>query len=243
MGGVGKTPFVLWLAGELRTRGIRPGILIRGYGRRAKAPLALPAGAAAPVEQTGDEAQLYLRSGAAAVGIGADRLETAKLLESHVDVFLLDDGFQHWALERDMDIVLVDPLDPNAGGGVFPAGFLREGPAALSRADWIVTPEKIALNPPPPGRYSAFCGIGNPASFRRTLELAGVEVAEWRTFSDHHSYTLEDLDGLPEPLITTEKDAVNLPPELRKNVYVLRIGLQVPDAEKVVVDVIRRISG
>jgi len=243
MGGVGKTPFVLWLAEELRARGIRPGILMRGYGRRAAVPLALPAGAAAPVAQTGDEAQLYLQSGAAAIGVGADRVKTAKMLESDVDVFLLDDGFQHWALERDMDIVLLDALDPNAGGGVFPAGYLREGPAALTRADLVVTPEKIALNPPPPGRYSAFCGIGNPASFRRTLELAGVEITEWRTFSDHHSYTVKDLYDLSEPMITTEKDAVKLPVDLRKKVHVLRIGLQVPDAEKIVDDVIRRISG
>ena len=107
----------------------------------------------------------------------------------------------------------------------------------------MVTPEKIALNPPPPGRYSAFCGIGNPASFRRTLELAGVEITEWRTFSDHHSYTVKDLYDLSEPMITTEKDAVKLPVDLRKKVHVLRIGLQVPDAEKIVDDVIRRISG
>lgn len=230
MGGVGKTPFVLWLAEWLKGQGVRVGILTRGYQRKGKSPVAFGPGDLAPIELTGDEAQIYLKSGVASVGIGADRYLTAKLIEKDVDVFLLDDGFQHWALDRDLDIVLIDPLDPHAGGGVFPAGWLREDFAALERADVVLRPEKKLLNPPPPGRYSAFCGIGNPMSFRQSLESVGIELSEFRVFPDHHRYTLEDLDGLEGPLLTTEKDAMNLPPNAPV-VRVLKVELVMQDIE------------
>lgn len=224
MGGVGKTPLVLWLARQLRQRGHRVGILTRGYGRQNSSPAAFAPGEQAPTALTGDEAQLFIRSGLAHVGVGANRALTARLIEDDVDVFLLDDGFQHWALRRDFDIVLLDPLDPRAGGGVFPAGLLRESTTALDRADAVVTVRKQALNPPPPGRYTAFCGIGNPGSFFATLRECGVEPALTRIFPDHHAYRLEDLQSLPGPLITTEKDAANLPAGAPE-VYVLKIDI------------------
>jgi 3-deoxy-D-manno-octulosonic-acid transferase len=224
MGGVGKTPLVLWLARELRQRGHRVGILTRGYGRQDRSPAAFAPGDPAPARVTGDEAQLFLKSGLAHVGVGPNRAVTARLIEREVDVFLLDDGFQHWALERDFDIVLLDPLDPFAGGGVFPAGLLREPMASLQRAGAVVTVRKAAVNPPPPGRYTAFCGIGNPGSFFATLRECGVEVARTQVFPDHHAYRLEELGALRGPLITTEKDAANLPPGAPE-VYVLKIDI------------------
>lgn len=233
MGGVGKTPFILWLSERLHKQGIRVGILTRGYQRKEKIPLAYVPGESAPVELTGDEAQLYLRAGLASVGIGADRFLTAKLLEKDVDVFLLDDGFQHWKLHRDLNIVLIDPLDPYAGGGVFPAGLLREGFDSLKRADLVIYPEKRAVDPPLPGRYSAFCGIGNPHSFRQTLEAAGVELDEFRIFPDHHRYSLSDFKGLNSPLLTTSKDAANLP-QGAPGVRVVNVSLVIPEEEKVI---------
>lgn len=233
MGGSGKTPTVLWLAGELHARGLRPGILTRGYRRPDRQPAAFEPGETAPVEITGDEAQLFLRSGVAAVGIGADRFLSGKLLEKKVDVFLLDDGFQHWALERDLDIVVMDAYDPHAGGGVFPAGWLREGPGALRRAGFVVVPRKVVLQAPPPGRYSAFCGLGNPCSFRRTLASTGIELKQWREFPDHHAYRVEDLADLEPPLVTTEKDAVNLPPGAPP-VEIVRIGVDIPEGRQIV---------
>jgi 3-deoxy-D-manno-octulosonic-acid transferase len=232
MGGSGKTPMVLWLAEQLQARGIRPAILTRGYRRRDRQPAAYEPGENAPVDLTGDEAQLFLKSGTAAVGIGADRYLSGKLLEKKVDLFLLDDGFQHWALRRDLDIVVLDPYDPHAGGGVFPSGWLREGPDALARADFVVTPRKIVRSAPAPGRYSAFCGLGNPSSFRRTLASLGIEVAAWREFPDHHPYRPEDLQGLEPPLITTEKDSVNLPPGAPP-VEIVRIGLEVDGGDEI----------
>lgn len=228
MGGAGKTPFVLRLAEVLAGRGHRVGILTRGYGGREKAPIAYPPGERAPVELTGDEAQLFLRAGHAWVGIGADRYLTGRLIEKHVDLYLLDDGFQHWALDREIDLVLLDELDPWAGGGVFPAGLLREGPEALARATRVVRPRKVAVDSPPPGRYSAFCGIANPASFWRTLRECGIEIEEWREFPDHHRYTAEDLAGLKPPIATTAKDFANLPPGAPP-VHVVEIKMEIPD--------------
>ena len=141
MGGSGKTPFVLWLAERLRDAGCQPGILTRGYRRRVpERRTILEAGATEQVARTGDEAQILLRSGVAPLGIGADRFAAGRALEDrfHPDVIILDDGFQHGRLFRDLDVVLVDALDPFGGGDVFPLGRLREGPPALARADVFV---------------------------------------------------------------------------------------------------------
>ena len=142
LGGSGKTPFTTYLAGQLKERGFLPAILTRGYRRRSPASsLVIAPGAKIPTAFTGDEAQIFLRAGVAPVGIGASRYETAQLLLSRfpeTDVFLLDDGFQHARLQRDVDIVLIDALDPFGREEVFPAGRLREPLSALRRADVFV---------------------------------------------------------------------------------------------------------
>jgi 3-deoxy-D-manno-octulosonic-acid transferase len=141
VGGTGKTPMVLHLARRLKEAGWNPGILTRGYGRHSLLPhQAVAAGAHLPVSQSGDEPQLFLRAGVAPVGIGADRWRVGQLLEREfgVDVVVLDDGFQHARLERRLDIVLVDALDPFGGGYPLPLGRLREPLAGLSRADIFV---------------------------------------------------------------------------------------------------------
>jgi 3-deoxy-D-manno-octulosonic-acid transferase len=141
VGGSGKTPFVNYLAGVLRARGMQPAILTRGYHRRSSATsLVFGAGADVPPAVTGDEAQIFLHAGTAALGIGADRFEAASLLLKHLpaDVFLLDDGFQHAALARDVDIVLIDGLDPFGQYATVPVGRLREPLSALARATVFV---------------------------------------------------------------------------------------------------------
>jgi tetraacyldisaccharide 4'-kinase len=141
VGGTGKTPMVLHLTRRLKEAGWNPGILTRGYGRHSLDPQqALAAGAHVPVSQSGDEPQLFLRAGVAPVGIGADRWRVGQLLEREfgVDVVLLDDGFQHVRLDRRLDIVLVDALDPFGGGYPLPLGRLREPMAGLFRADIFV---------------------------------------------------------------------------------------------------------
>jgi len=141
MGGTGKTPCVLRVAELLKSRGEAPGILTRGYGRVSPDKiLTLEAGAHFPAERTGDEPQIFLRSGIAPVGIGADRYRAGMLLRDYfgVKTLVLDDGFQHVQLARDVDIVLIDALDPLGGGGVFPLGRLREPFSAIARADVVL---------------------------------------------------------------------------------------------------------
>jgi tetraacyldisaccharide 4'-kinase len=141
MGGAGKTPMVDHLAERLSEAGRHPAILTRGYRRRSiETSILVEAGETAPVSFTGDEAQIFVQSGYAHSGIGRDRFVTGRLLEEKYrpDVFLLDDGFQHTRLRRDLDLVLIDALNPFGGGAVFPLGNLREPMSALSRASAFV---------------------------------------------------------------------------------------------------------
>ena len=232
---------------------------------------------------TGDEPQIFLHSGIAPVGIGADRYAAGAALirKFGCDTLILDDGFQHAALARDLDIVLIDALNPLAGGGVFPLGRLREPFSAIARADivlitrsefsdlvpaieraavgqsnsrapifrarirpcaWVnaATGESYPPDRPPFRRVVAFCGLGNPQSFRRTLNQLGIEPAVWEEFADHHRYRLHELKRLKygleqagaDALATTEKDAVNLP-EIAETlpIYYLRIGMEIEHEE------------
>ncbi|MFN7996459.1 MAG: tetraacyldisaccharide 4'-kinase [Bryobacteraceae bacterium] len=140
-GGTGKTPMVLFTAARLKNTGWKPGILTRGYGRQSPHKHeALPAGGSLPPERSGDEPQIFLRSGVAPVGIGPDRFSLGHLLQRDfgVNVLVLDDGFQHVRLDRRIDVVLIDSLNPFGGGYPLPLGRLREPLGGLSRADLFV---------------------------------------------------------------------------------------------------------
>lgn len=286
MGGVGKSPMAAHLAKRLREAGRNPAILTRGYRRRSADPVViLERGDSAPATLTGDEAQIFLRAGDAHVGIGKNRYLVGVSMERQLrpDIFLLDDGFQHEKLARKHDIVLIDALDPLAGG-VFPLGERRERMEALRRATILVvtrsepgvpiTGLEMLLRPynteAPIFRswvrplewvdagtgetrpaselglqcVGAFCGLGNPRSFWKTLEGSGLDVAFRWAFGDHHSYSPGELQRLShqaasagaEALVTTEKDFLNLfegaaavvaPLKL----YWLRIGIEIENEE------------
>ena len=263
MGGAGKTPVVAHLAERLSACGKSPAILTRGYKRDANQTAIVARGESAANSLTGDEAQIFLNRGVAHLGIGADRYSAGRRLEDklHPGVFLLDDGFQHFRLKRDQDIVLVDALNPLAGG-VFPLGRLREPFANIGRATIVLitrlepgqnsagiealvrrfnktapifrcftTPREWARFSGPEiskpfARVGAFCGLGSPDSFWRTLAQLSLEVAFREAFRDHHPYSPTELSRLlarahaerVEALVTTEKDIVNL----RKSAAVLR---------------------
>jgi len=230
-GGTGKSPFVLWLAGKLKARGLQPAILTRGYRRRtAEKYTIVGPGEYADVSRTGDEAQSYLRAAIGPVGIAADRAGAGRLIEErfHPAVFLLDDGFQHYRLERALDIVLIDALNPFGGGAAVPLGSLREGLGALRRAGIVVitrweegrktdgieavirryNPDvpifraRVAAETwrpePPSGPAAAFCGLGNPDSFWQTLRGLGIQPVLKRVFPDHHRYSGRELSRLVE---------------------------------------------
>ncbi len=266
LGGAGKSPFVLWLARNL------PGsaILTRGYRRQTTTAASLFAiGDTAPVSLTGDEPQIFLRRSGVPLGIGADRFAVGRRMEQRFQpkLFLLDDALQHTQLARDLDIVLIDALDPFGAGRVVPAGRLREPLSALARAGaflitraarpprpaiervlrahnpnapvfycrviperWVdaVTAEELPLHAPPPDA-AAFCGLANPAAFWQTLDALGCHPAARHAFGDHHRYTTEELASLgASTLLTTEKDAMNLPARVpAARILWLRIGIEI----------------
>ena len=171
-GGAGKTPLTLWLAERLP----RSAVLTRGYGRQSREILALPPGAHAPLSQTGDEAQIFLRSGRVAVAIGANRRAAAQALSRIFEpgTFLLDDGFQHWPLARDFDIVLIDTQDPFGGGRLLPVGRLREPISALSRAGFVVL-----TRTQPARRYTRLLARIRQENPRAPIVRAGIRPLTW----------------------------------------------------------------
>ena len=142
VGGRAKTPLVIDLIRFFQKEGYEPVVLTRGYGRKSK--VAVEVGPSTQVEEAGDEPfEIYLRT-QAKVLVGSQRTENAlrylKKNSSSKNVFILDDGFQHWALERDLDIVLIK--DQDLSDRLLPVGRLRESSAALKRADLVLNLDK-----------------------------------------------------------------------------------------------------
>lgn len=237
-GGSGKTPFVILLGELLRSRGVKFDVLSRGYGRGTRGVLLVDPGGLP--QEFGDEPLLIARKLQVSVIVGEDRYEAGRFAEAKfgVQVHLLDDGFQHRALARDFDIVLVTPQD--AGDHLLPAGRLREPLTALHRADAVVLASGASEDSFPfegrlvwrlrrgivvqgiPERPLVFCGIARPQNFLLQLRAANVEPAAQAFYRDHHLYDEKDVRELLElknrseatGFVTTEKDAVNLGPYL-----------------------------
>jgi len=265
VGGTGKTPMVIWLCREFEKRGLKAGILTRGYRReQASAVQILAPGTSQPVEAIGEEPALISRKTNAILGIGADRWRAWQAMKKHgaPDIVVLDDGFQHWRLDRDADIVLIDALDPFRGG-VLPVGRLREPFSALKRATAVVITRTAPTrsyaglaaeirrhSPGAPvflartvarrpeaglGSFGAFCGLGQPEAFRRTLRDLSLEPVFFETFPDHHRYAQKEIDALKsraEVLLTTEKDFLNIPAGLRDSIHAVSIEFEVDGAER-----------
>lgn len=232
-GGTGKTPLVIWIAELLRARGLRPGILARGYrgGARQWPQVVRPASDPGDV---GDEPVLLARRSGCPVVAGPDRIAAARQLLAlgPCDAVVCDDGLQDPALARDVEVAVVDGVRRLGNGRCLPAGPLREGPSRLGRVDLVV-----ARGPPRTGEFGmryrpgtprrvddetvetsfaslsaqpvhAVAGVGNPAGFFQSLRREGITVIE-HPFPDHHAYRSVDLyfaDG--RPVVMTEKDAV-----------------------------------
>jgi tetraacyldisaccharide 4'-kinase len=268
-GGSGKTPFVILLGQLLAARGIRFDVLSRGYGRQSRGVLVVdPQGSP---QQYGDEPLLIARRLNVPVVVGEDRFEAGRLAESRfgVQMHLLDDGFQHRALARDFDIVLVTPDD--ARDRLLPAGRLREPTESLRRADAAVLvsgaqPESFPLSgklvwrvrrglelpnsaQTPIRRPVAFCGIARPQSFLAQLRTAGIDPVAEAFFRDHHAYTEKDVNDLlglrtrseADGFVTTEKDAINLGERLQtlKPVAIATVKMELNDVANAVDTMLR----
>jgi tetraacyldisaccharide 4'-kinase len=233
VGGAGKTPLVIWLCEHLQRAGHRPGVVSRGYGGRPpRLPLSVTA-ATAPSE-AGDEPVLIAARTGCPVVVDPDRPRAARALlaANDVDVIVADDGLQHYALARNLEIVVVDGRRRFGNGFCLPAGPLREPLSRLVTVDLVVVNgaggagefalrlvgdrlanlADVAHTEPLTAwrgrRVHAVAGIGDPARFFTALTTAGLEVVE-HPFPDHHAYRPDDLDfGDGLPVLMTEKDAV-----------------------------------
>jgi tetraacyldisaccharide 4'-kinase len=237
VGGTGKTPLVAALVEALKARGRRPGIVSRGYGRRTRDVREVHE--SADSRDVGDEPILLARSGVP-VFVGRDRVQAARaLLAAHpdVDVVVSDDGLQHYALARDVEIAVVDRARSFGNGRLLPAGPLREPAARLSRVDAIVWRDAVSLPQTDAREFTmtyeagawrnlvdatrsldaatladpaaiAVAGIGDPESFFATLRGDGFRGRSV-AFADHHVFTRDDIafPGAPA-ILMTEKDAV-----------------------------------
>jgi tetraacyldisaccharide 4'-kinase len=247
VGGTGKTPLVLWLGERLRERGLRVGIVSRGYGRGgAGARRVTPDDAPAEV---GDEPALVSRRLGVPVAVAAARRDAVRLIEGECDVILSDDGLQHHALARDVEIAVVDGRRGLGNGWRLPAGPLREATSRLDRVDAVVVngagytrPGALRMDVAPTrfvelatGRTAApesFAGqrvhgvaaLGHPERFFALLRKLGVEPQEHR-FRDHHAFTPMDIAfGDSLPVLMTEKDAVKCSGFAPPGTWYLEIG-------------------
>ena len=267
-GGSGKTPFVLLLGELLQSRGVKFDVLSRGYGRESRGVLLVdPAGLP---QEFGDEPLLIARRLQVPVIVGEDRYEAGRFAEAKfgAQLHLLDDGFQHRALARNFDIVLVTPQDTS--DRLLPAGRLREPLTALRRADAVVlasgaSEEAFSLQGKLvwrvkrgivaegiPARPVVFCGIARPQNFLLQLRAANIEPAAQAFYRDHHAYNEKDVGELLElrqrseagGFVTTEKDAVNLGPYLSAlaPLAVVRVRMELVDAANGVDTVLRKIE-
>lgn len=233
VGGTGKTPLVVWLCAWLRQRGYRPGVLTRGYGGDA-AHWPIAVGPDADPTQVGDEAVLLARRTHCPVMAGADRVASAeRLIQEHAcDILVADDGLQHYRLQRDIEIAVVDGVRRLGNRRCLPAGPLREPPERLSEVDMVIvngTPLEgeygMRLVPGPAvalrdagterelGAFRgeavlAVAGIGNPQRFFDMLAAQGISVTP-RPFPDHHAFRARDTwEWVGRKVLMTEKDAV-----------------------------------
>jgi len=255
-GGSGKTPFVMLLGELLKARGVKFDVLSRGYGRASRGVLLVdPSGLP---QEFGDEPLLIARKLQAPVIVGEDRYQAGRFAESRFgpQLHLLDDGFQHRALARDFDIVLVTPQDVN--DRLLPSGRLREPLNSLRRADAIVMASGASAEAFPlegkqvwrvrrgitpanvPQRPIVFCGIARPQSFVLQLRTASIEPVAEAFYRDHHAYSEKDIRELlalkqrseAGGFVTTEKDAVNLGPYLAalEPISVVPVRMELADA-------------
>ena len=232
VGGTGKTPLVIWLSRYL-SRSFRPGVVCRGYGGRSRTWPQKARGDSDPTS-VGDEAVLLAKRCGCPVAAGPDRVASARALIEHekCNLIISDDGLQHLALARDIEIAVVDGVRRHGNGRCMPAGPLREPPARLKRVDIVVAngvarqgefrmqvrPWKaLRVNGEPPARelhdfarspVHAVCGVGNPQRFLDTLRRARLQVVP-HIFPDHHMFTRSEIEfGDRAPVLMTEKDAI-----------------------------------
>ncbi len=253
VGGAGKTPLVIWLAGHLQSLGYNPGIVSRGYGGQARN---WPQQVRPDSDPTivGDEAVLLAQRTGCPVCVGPDRPAAVAALLQHAgsDFIIADDGLQHYALARDLEIAVIDGERRLGNGLPLPAGPLRELPFRLKSVDFVIAngdaqhgefamklrqPEIMPLAGGETQELAAFAdlrvhavaGIGHPQRFFDLLKRHRL-IVEQHLFPDHYVFTSADLDFSDDlPVLLTEKDAIKCQRFATGRDWVVRVQAQ-PDA-------------
>jgi tetraacyldisaccharide 4'-kinase len=256
VGGTGKTPFTIALAELLLKQGYHPGIISRGYKGTAKVYPQQVMAMSDP-HLVGDEPVLLARKTACPVVVGPKRAAAIKLLleQNHCDLILLDDGLQHHAVKKDIEIVIIHGQRKFGNGFCLPAGPLRESKTKLSKVDFCVYKENAMIEPysfsTEPGKIynlldpvvsvspdffrdqkiHAVAGIGHPQQFFTSLQRLGLNIIP-HAFPDHHRFRSEDFlfDDQDLPIIMTEKDAVKCQLFSTKNFWILPIQTKLSEA-------------
>lgn len=256
VGGTGKTPVVIALVEYLQAQGIKPGVVSRGYGATSRVfPHAVTEQSRA--EDCGDEPLLIYKRTACPCVVAPGRVHAVQYLLDNfdVDIVLSDDGLQHYALDRVLEIVVIDEHRGLGNGWCLPAGPLREPPGRLGTVDHVVyrgnkdsstgvhyhreclvnilTGQEVAVSPGQLGpNIHAVAGIGQPGQFFASLEQLGFSI-DRHVFIDHHEYSSDDFVSIVgKPIIMTEKDAVKCRGLVSQDAWYLKISAQLPEAVK-----------
>ncbi len=255
VGGVGKTPLVIALAKAFQSRGLKVGIVSRGYGAE---------GVDYPYEVTsdddavmvGDEPLLLVKKIGCPVVIAPKRVKAVEYLLTHhqSQIIISDDGLQHYAMGRSIEIAVIDGIRGVGNGYSLPAGPLREGVERLQHVDFVVINgasrvmmplktktyqmdlvpgEIVALASSKKVRVSelavpvaAIAAIGHPQRFFSTLKGMGLAFNEY-SFKDHHQFKPDDLSFAEQTIVMTEKDAVKCLPFATKEMYFVPVDAQI----------------
>lgn len=252
VGGTGKTPLVIFLAEQLSQRGFHPVIISRGYGRK-KNKLKLVTLDSAPTE-VGDEPLLIFKKTGIPVIVSTKRVKAVELAKAQFkcDVIISDDGLQHYALERDIEIAVVDGSCRFGSEWLLPAGPLREPLSRLKKVDFIVNNGDIRKNEIPmkcalheavhlstgqtfslasfKGKtVHAVAGLGHPKRFFNSLIAKGIKIIP-HAYPDHYLFSADDLTfSDPFPILMTEKDSVRCSDFIDEKMYHVTITTQLPE--------------
>ena len=257
VGGVGKTPLVIWLVNQLQAQGYKVGVISRGYGgKREHEPLLVIPQTSA--KASGDEPLLIAKHTNAPVFVGKNRVKAANklLLDYRVDIIISDDGLQHYALERDVEIALLDAKYGLGNEKLLPAGPLRELKSRLDTVDMLIykgkkldahyfeyeplmvyalgnTKNQKSIESFRNQHINALAGIAHPDSFFNMLSAQGLAVVK-NPLDDHEQLTAKHFKfANDDPIFITEKDAVKCTDMQLDNVWVVVIKLVVKPQTKV----------
>lgn len=258
LGGTGKTPLVAFLVDYFKKIGYQPGIVMRGYGGKRSSYEVLSVDEQSTVSVVGDEAFLLAKLCQCPIVVGANRPQAVRhLLKKYnqVNMVISDDGLQHYALGRDVEIAVIDGTRRLGNGHCLPAGPLRESPKRLTQVDFVIVNNGTALanewqmeSALSKIVYSvsqsekqqslisfadktvhAVAGIGSPSRFFEMLEQNGVKVIR-HVFDDHYFYHQEDLDFKDGfPILMTQKDAVKCSHFALENAWYVPLCVQLPE--------------